>query len=72
MKIQKRTDDEFFGTHKGHEININRLSEDGTFYITVEKLSNGLFAYDGWVDGDDGIYDMDQAIAEALRGSELS
>jgi len=62
------TDDNFHGQYKGHEIDINRESDDD-FYIIVTH-PDGTPLYDGWWahGGKDTVHD---AVNEALRGAML-
>ncbi len=64
----ERTEDEFVGRYKQHDIRIGR--EDGrNWYIAVQAPS-GLYAYDGyWLDSWNK--SMDDAIAEACTGAML-
>lgn len=73
MRNIRRTEDEFYATHKGCEIRINREEDwdgqgSGAFYIQVQVLGCGHL-YDGW--SPEGVETMDAAVAEALRGSLL-
>lgn len=68
MRIISKSRTHFSGTHKGHEIEIDRES-DGRFYIVVKCLKSGLYAYDGWAP--DEVRTMPAAKREALRGACL-
>lgn len=57
----------FDGSHKGHEINIQR-EPDGRFYIIV-TAPDGCYAYDGWAP--ENITTMAAAKREARRGACL-
>jgi predicted RNase H-like HicB family nuclease len=67
MRIISKSRTHFYGTHKGHTINIEKES-DGTFYIIV-KDERGSYAYDGWAPND--VRTMAQAKREAIRGACL-
>jgi hypothetical protein len=68
MRITRQNSHHFDGTHKGHEIEIDR-EPDGRFYIIVRCLKSGLCAYDGWAPED--VRTMPAAKREALRGACL-
>ena len=65
----------FHGSHKGHEIEIEReadpeMREQGRrFYIRVWNVKNGLHGYDGWSRED--VVTMAEAKREALYGACL-
>ncbi len=67
MRIISKSRKHFHGTHKGHEINIDRES-DGRFYIIVKDFDGG-YAYDGWTPGD--VHTMPEAKREAIKGAML-
>ena len=66
--IRKRTDEEFWATYRGHEIEINRERGARGWYIRVTAPS-GCYAYDGWWGEEWNT--MDEAITQALVGSCL-
>lgn len=68
MRIVSKSRHHFSGTHKGHEINIER-EPDGGFYIIVRELGSGMAAYDGWAPV--SIRTMAAAKREAIRGACL-
>ena len=68
MRIIESCRGHFSGTHKGHEIEIDR-EPDGRFYIRVWHTKTGCHAYHGWA-GED-IRTMKDAKREALYGSCL-
>ena len=68
MRIIESRRGYFNGTHKGHEIDIER-EPDGRFYIRVWSIESGMHAYHGWA-GEE-IRTMPQAKREALRGACL-
>lgn len=71
MRIVDQKRGYFRGTHKGHEIEIERDHdfEDRHFYIRVRSLKNGLHAYDGY--SPVGITTIREAKREAIRGACL-
>ena len=68
MRIIESRRGHFHGTHRGHDIQINR-EPDGRFYIIVESLESGCHAYDGWAP--ETVRTMPEAKREALRGAML-
>lgn len=68
MRVQSKSPKHFSGTHKGHEIDIEK-EPDGRFYIIVRGES-GAYTYDGWAP--DTVTTMAEAKREALKGSCLS
>lgn len=71
MRIIKSERGYFLGTHKGHEVEIERAFDcpDSHFYVWVRSLESGLHAYDGY--SPYGITTMAEAKREALRGACL-
>ncbi len=69
MRTTSKSRTHFLGTHKGHEINIER-ERDGRFYIIVRCLKSGLSAYDGWAPEE--VRTMPAAKREALKGAQLA
>jgi hypothetical protein len=71
MRIIKSERGYFRGTHKGHEIEIQRDHDfpDRHFYIWVRCLNSGLHAYDGYAPL--GVTTMAEAKREALYGACL-
>lgn len=67
MRIIKQTAREFLGTHKRHDVEIERQS-DGSFYIIV-SAPNGCKAYDGYAPR--SVVTMAQAKREAIKGAML-
>lgn len=68
LVTQERTDDMFYGTYKGHIIDIIRDEDhNGWYYIRVFN-DNGS-GYDGWWDNAEA--SMDEAIEEAIKGAML-
>lgn len=67
MRIQEQSANNFFGTHKGATIQIDR-EPDGRFYILVWD-SDGFMAYDGWAPCETRT--MAEAKREAIRGACL-
>lgn len=68
LKIITNTDNEFYGKYKKHSIHIQRVIGE-SFYIQVIHPS-GEYDYDGYWSNSE--YEtMDNAIIEALNGSEL-
>lgn len=68
MRIITSRRGHFAGTHKGHEIEIDR-EPDGRFYIRVWNTKTGVHGYNGWADED--IRTMKDAKREALYGACL-
>jgi hypothetical protein len=68
MRIKENSRKHFWGTHKGHDIQIDK-EPDGRFYIIVTAPC-GMHAYDGWAP--DSIRTIKDAKHEALRGSCLT
>ena len=68
MRIISNMRDEFFGTHKGHNVLIER-ENDGRFYIRVWSIASGSHAYDGYAPKT--ITTMAEAKREALKGAKL-
>lgn len=70
MRIMKQSASTFWGTHKGHDIQIDREPKgdpfEGRFYIIVTAES-GMCAYDGWAP--ETVTTMAEAKREALRGA---
>lgn len=69
MRVISKSARHFFGTHKGHEINIEREAT-GRFYIIVRCLTTGLDAYDGWAP--ESVTTIREAKQEALYGACLA
>ena len=67
MRIKRQSAKEFWGTHKGADIQIDR-EPDGRFYIMVRHEDGGLM-YDGWAPEE--IRTMRDAKKEAIRGAQL-
>jgi hypothetical protein len=67
--IKEKTEDSFVGLYKNHDIHIER--EEHGFYITVTG-PDGCYCYDGyWINYDYPAPNIDDAIEEALKGSQL-
>lgn len=67
MRIISQSRKFFYGTHKGHTIEIER-ERDGRFYIIVKDAS-GSYAYDGWAPEE--VTTIAQAKKEAIKGACL-
>lgn len=69
IKTEKRTETVFWGEYEGCNIEVFRDTSDEDWYIIVNG-KDGEYLYDGWCpDSKDS--SMDDAIEEALHGSEL-
>ena len=67
MRIIKKSRDNFFGSHKGSLISIER-ERDGRFYIVVHDEA-GLTSYAGWAPLT--VTTMAEAKREAIKGACL-
>lgn len=67
-KIDKMTDDVFWGEYKGHAIEIDRDTAEG-FHIIVTS-PDGCYAYYGWWQPGRSATIRD-AVEEALQGSGI-
>ena len=65
----ERSEHEFFGRFKSHEIDIERDSYDANWYIRV-RHPDGCYVYDGWWQ-ESRCHSLDDAILEACKGSCL-
>lgn len=68
MRIQSKSRNHFYATHKGHDIQIDK-QDDGRFYIIVTD-EGGSYAYDGWAP--ENVESMTEAKKEALKGARLT
>ena len=68
MRIISETWSEFFGTHKGHYILIEKEGLK-TFYIKVWGMESGSYSYDGYAP--ETVTPMAAAKREAKRGAMI-